>query len=171
MNLDRIKGMFKRGAAGGEKEFSTREQPVASADRAIPSVNAARRGSKVTSLLALAFMAGMGLYLIYQLNTGATRQEKLAQKKEADIAKANAIGGALPAIVVPPLPAERPVNTPDDAEAASFQLAGGAFDAPPDRPPPPDDSAHAAAAGTNPASIKPPMTPLQTARLRKQHGA
>lgn len=170
MNLDRVKGIFKRGAAGGDMEFSTREQPVAFADREIPSVNAHRRGSKVTSALALAFIACMGLYLIYQLNTGATRQEKLAQKKEADIAKANAIGGALPAIVVPPLPAERPVNT-DHAEATGFQLAGGAFDAPPDRPPPPDDAAHAAAAGTNPASTKPLVTPLQAARLRKQHGA
>ena len=171
MNLDRIKGMFKRGTPGGDMEFSTREQPVASADREIPSVNAARRGSKVTSMLALAFIAGMGLYLIYQLNTGTTRQERLAQKNEADIAKANAIGGSLPAIVVPPLPAEHPVTTPGDAEASGFQLAGGAFDAPPDRPPPPDDAAHAAAAGTNPASIKPLVTPLQAARLRKQHGA
>ena len=168
MTFDRIKRMFEHRAAGGSQDSAEREA-AASADRDIPSVNAPRRGSKVTSALALAFIAGMGLYLIYQLNTGATRQEQIAQKKEADVARANAIGGVLPAIMVPPLPQERPVNTLDDLDAPGVQLAGGMLDAP-DRPPPPEDTLHAPATRTTPAAAPPPMTPQQAARLRRQRG-
>ncbi|MBZ2207143.1 type IV secretion system protein VirB10 [Massilia soli] len=168
MTFDRIKRMFAHRALGGRD--APEREAVASADREIPSVNAPRRGSKVTSALALAFIACMGLYLIYQLNTGATRQEKIAKKKEADVARANTIGGALPAIMVPPLPAERPINTPDDADATGVHLVGGMLDAP-DRPPPPEDTLQAPATGTTPAAAPPPLTPQQVARLRKQRGA
>lgn len=169
MTFDRVKRIFEHRAADGSQDAPEREA-APSADREIPSVNAPRRGSKVTSALALVFIGGMGLYLIYQLNTGTTRQEQFAQKKEADVARANAIGGVLPAIMVPPLPQERPVNTLDDIEAQGVQLAGGMLDAP-DRPPPPEDTLQAPATGTTPATAPPPLTPEQTARLRRQRGA
>ena len=169
MTFDRIKRMFEHRAPGGSMDAPEREA-VASADREIPSVNAPRRGSKVTSALAPAFIACMGLYLIYQINTGATRQERIAKKKEADIAKANAVGGVLPALMIPPRPAEPPVNTPDNADAFAVPHGGAILDAP-DRPPPPFDALAPAALGTNPGSPKPAVTPLQAARRRKQHSA
>ena len=169
MILHRVKRMFQPRAAGSNQDAPEIEA-VASADREIPSINAPRRSSKVTSALALVFIAGMGLYLIYQLNTGDTLQEKIAIKKEADVARANAIVGVLPAIMVPPLPAERPVNRFDDTDATGVLLAGGMFEAP-DRPPPPEDTVQAPATGSTPGAAVPQLTPQQATRLRKQRSS
>ncbi len=144
-------------------------EPIELADREIPSVNARRRGNKVTSMLGMGFIACMGLYLIYQLNSGDTRKEKLAQKKEAEIAKANAIGAGLPQIVVPDLPAEKPASDGEANTEAGFHLAGGSG-APPERPPTPADLAEPPGPPAG-QSNKPVLTPLEAARMRKQHSA
>jgi type IV secretion system protein VirB10 len=88
------------------------------ADRELPSVNARKKGNKLTGLAALVFIAGMGLFLIYQMNTGTDRKQKAAAKKEVEVAKSNAVSGTLPPISVPAKP---PAPIVDDKQAGVAQ--------------------------------------------------
>jgi len=155
-----------------EAEHSEQTGPSEAADREIPSVNARKRGSKVTSVMGLVFMGAMGLYLIYQFNSGDSRKDKLAAQRQSEMAKTNAVTGSLPPIVVPPRPPEPALYTPEN-QGGGFQNAGGlAAAAAGDKPPPPAEVSGPANQGANQAAQggKPVLAPWQVIRNRRQQG-
>lgn len=156
----------------GEAERVEQDGPSEAADREIPSVNSRKRGSKVTNFMGLVFMGAMGLYLIYQFNSGDSRKDKQAAQREVELAKANAVNGSLPPIVVPPRPPEPALYTPEN-QGGGFQNAGGfAAAAAGDKPPPPPDVNGPANQGANQAAQggKPVLAPWQVIRNRRQQG-
>lgn len=146
-----------------------KDAPIETADREIPSVNARRRGGKVTGLLGLVFIGSVGLYLIYQLNTGESRKQQLAKKHDQEMAKANAVNGTLPPLVVPDRPPEPQVS--DAAAVGNVQRTGGM--PAPDQPPPPNEvtNPNGQGAGANQNGGQRPPSPWELMRKRRMQGA
>jgi type IV secretion system protein VirB10 len=137
--LDRFKkrpsGNFDPAAQADAEEAAAAnthaDAPKEAADRELPSVNAKKKGNKLTGWVAVLFIGGMGLFLIYQMNTGKDRKEKAAASKEAADAKANAISGTLPAITVPDRPPAPQIDDKQpDAPATASASATGQVPAP-----------------------------------------
>jgi type IV secretion system protein VirB10 len=156
----------------GTAERVEQEGPSEAADREIPSVNARKRGSKVTSFLGMVFIGCMGLYLIYQLNSGDSRKDKLAAQREIEMAKANAVNGSLPPIVVPPRPPEPALYTPENQSGGFQKMGGVAAAAAGDNPPPPPEVNGPNNQGASQAgqSGKPVLGPWEVIRNRRQQG-
>lgn len=163
----------------GRTNRTMQDGPNEGADREIPSVNARKRGGKVTSILGMAFIGAMGLYLIYSLNSGESRKDKMEAEREKEIAKANAVSGSLPPITVPPRPPEPVLYTPEN-QGSGFQNASGpgsaeelAAAAAGEKPPPPADingPNNQAGQGANPNANQgpPPLKPWEVIRNRRR---